>query len=144
MRRSRRGSALLETALAFPVLALMVTGVIDYGRVFSTNLQAGNAARAGAQVVLLEPERFQTGDLSGSIREVQAATDLPDAEKLVTVERFSECPGTDEGEQPYPAACPGAAGYLRVKVSLPLSPMFRYPQGAYPAQVTESAIVRLD
>lgn len=143
MRRSRRGSALLETALAFPVLALMVTGVIDYGRVFSTNLQAGNAARAAAQVVLLEPERFQAGDLGGSIREVQAATELPEAEKLVTVERFSECPGA-EGEQPYPAACPGAAGYLRVKVSLPLSPMFRYPQGAYPAQVTESAIVRLD
>ena len=66
---SRKGSALLETALAFPVLVIIVMGVVDYGRIFSTNLIAGNAARAGAQVAILNPERFQAADIGASIRD---------------------------------------------------------------------------
>jgi hypothetical protein len=145
MSRGRRGSALLETALAFPVLVVIVMGVVDYGRIFSTNLVAGNAARAGAQVVILNPERFEGSDLAASIRDLEAAIDAqePEQKKQVTVVRFSECPGT-ETEQPYPATCPGAAGYVRVRVSLRLEPTFRYPAGAFPEQLGETAVVRIN
>ena len=142
---SRKGSALLETALAFPVLVIIVMGVVDYGRIFSTNLIAGNAARAGAQVAILNPERFQAADIGASIRDLEAAIDTQDPQqrKVVTVTRFSECPGT-ETDQPYPASCNGAASYLRVRVALPLEPTFRYPAGAFPAQVAETAVVRIN
>ncbi len=145
MAGSRSGNALLETALAFPVLVVMVMGVIDYGRIFSTNLIAGNAARAGAQVVILNPERFQGTDMGASVRDLEAAIESQDPQqrKKVVVDRFSECPNL-ELEQPYPANCPGAASYLRVRVILPLEPTFRYPTGAFPAQVAESAVVRIN
>lgn len=141
----RKGNALLETALAFPVLAIMVMGVVDYGRIFSTNLVAGNYARTGAQVVILNPERFQGADLSSATRDVEAAIDLQDPlqKRKVTVERFSECPGI-ETEQYYPAACDGAASYVRVRVTLPLEPTFRYPAGAFPAHASEVAVVRIN
>ena len=130
-------------ALAFPVLVVIVMGVVDYGRIFSTNLIAGNAARAGAQVVILNPERFQASDLTA--KDIEAAIDAqdPHQRKKVAVDRFSECPNT-ETEQPYPASCSGAASYVRVRVTLPLEPTFRYPAGAFPDQVAETAVVRIN
>ena len=145
MRHPRKGNALLETALAFPVLVIIVMGVFDYGRIFSTNLVAGNAARAGAQVAILNPERFQGADIAASTRDLEAAieTEDPQQRKQVSVTRFSECPNSED-EQPYPATCPGAASYVRVRVALPLEPTFRYPAGAFPAQVAETAVVRIN
>ncbi len=143
MRDPRRGNALLETALAFPVLVVMVMGVIDYGRIFSTNLIAGNATRSGAQVVILNPERFAGPDLAANDIEAAIEAQEPGQKKQISVDRFSECPST-ETEQPYPASCPGAASYVRVRVTLPLDPMFRYPAGAFPAHVAETAVVRIN
>ncbi|MBY0504637.1 MAG: pilus assembly protein [Bryobacteraceae bacterium] len=141
----RKGNALLETALAFPVLVVIIMGVFDYGRIFSTNLLAGNAARAGAQVVILNPERFAGSDWSAAIGEVESAIEAqdPGTRKQVLVERFSECANT-QTEQAYPASCPGAASYVRVRVTLPMNPMFRYPAGAFPAHVGEAAVVRIN
>ena len=139
----RRGNALLETALAFPVLIVIVIGVIDYGRIFSTNLIAGNAARAGAQVVILNPERYQGPALAANDIEMAIEAQDPQQKKAVAVDRFSECPGT-ETEQSYPASCPGAASYVRVRVAMPLEPSFRYPAGAFPANVAETAVVRIN
>jgi len=143
MRDPRRGNALLETALAFPVLVVMVMGVIDYGRIFSTNLIAGNATRSGAQVVILNPERFAGLDLAANDIEAAIEAQEPGQKKQISVDRFSECPST-ETEQPYPASCPGAASYVRVRVTLPLDPMFRYPDRAFPAHVAETAVVRIN
>lgn len=141
MSKSRKGNALVETALAFPVLVLIVVGVFDYGRIFSTNLVAGNAARAGAQVAILSPERFAGSDFAAAIGEVEAAVGTDDRRQRVEVTRFSECPGAEQ-EQAYPANCPGAAGYLRIRVSLPLEPAFRYP--GFPSGVAEAAVVRIN
>lgn len=145
MSKNRKGNALVETALAFPVIALVMMGVVDYGRIFSTNLIAGNAARAGAQVALLNPERFTASDIAATVRDIEAVIESQDPEqrKQVSVSRFSECPNF-AAEQPYPAPCPGAASYVRIRVTLPLEPTFRYPAGAFPAQVSESAIVRIN
>ncbi len=144
MSRLRKGNALLETALAFPVLVVMVMGVVDYGRICSTNLVAGNAARAGAQVAILNPERFTVGDMSASVGAIEAAIagQDPDPARKVVVTRFAECLGVD-AEQAFPATCPSAASYVRVRVTLPLHPVFRYPAAAYPAEVAETAVVRI-
>src|SRR5437868_6947495 len=48
--RLRRGSAMIETALASTVMFLMLSGVIDFGRAFYYTDVAASAARAGAQV----------------------------------------------------------------------------------------------
>lgn len=46
---NRRGGALLELAVAIPMLILIAIGVIDYGRVYTTAITVSNAARAGAE-----------------------------------------------------------------------------------------------
>jgi len=53
-RRSRRthgesGAALVELAIVLPLLALILVGTIDFGRVFRTAMIVTAAARAGAQ-----------------------------------------------------------------------------------------------
>lgn len=48
-RRSERGAALVELAVALPLLLIIMIGTIDFGRAFRTAMIVTNAARAGAQ-----------------------------------------------------------------------------------------------
>ena len=43
--RVNRGVALVEAALVFPVLALLFFGVVEFGWVFSQNLDVRHGAR---------------------------------------------------------------------------------------------------
>ena len=47
--KSESGAALVELAVALPVLVYVLVGTIDFGRVFYTSNALSNAARAGAQ-----------------------------------------------------------------------------------------------
>jgi Flp pilus assembly protein TadG len=47
--KARKGGAAVELAVAFPLLLLLLIGVVDYGRVFYTSVTVSNAARAGAE-----------------------------------------------------------------------------------------------
>ena len=46
--RRQAGSAMIEMALAFPLLVLLLAGTADFGRVFYTYVTLANAARTGA------------------------------------------------------------------------------------------------
>jgi Flp pilus assembly protein TadG len=48
-RRRRRGTALLELALVMPVLAALLLGVLDFGRLYAEQLTVTAAAREGAR-----------------------------------------------------------------------------------------------
>lgn len=50
-RRRSRGQALVELAIALPILILLVAGVIELGRGYSFAMAASNAARDGARHV---------------------------------------------------------------------------------------------
>jgi Flp pilus assembly protein TadG len=61
--RSESGTSMTELALAAPILALLLMGVIDVGRYMYFAILAANAARAG---VAYGAQNVQTaGDLSG-------------------------------------------------------------------------------
>jgi Flp pilus assembly protein TadG len=49
LRRSSKGGAALELAVVFPLLLLLIVGVVDYGRMYFTSVTVANAARAGAE-----------------------------------------------------------------------------------------------
>ena len=49
-KRTRRGAAILEVAIALPLLLIVTTGIIEYGWPFKKLSHATNAARAGARV----------------------------------------------------------------------------------------------
>ena len=60
---SDAGSALVELAVALPLLVLMMVCVVDFGRVFYMGIALTNAARAGAQYGAHNPA--QSGDFAG-------------------------------------------------------------------------------
>lgn len=61
MRRTRgtargwreRGAAAVELAIVFPLLLLIIAGIVDFGRFFLTEIQLTNAVREGARVAVL-------------------------------------------------------------------------------------------
>ena len=54
-RRSERGNAMIELGLAAPMMFLILSGVIDFGRAFYFTDLAVSAARAGAQYGIESP-----------------------------------------------------------------------------------------
>src|SRR2546429_6590736 len=50
-RRSRTGQALVEFAIALPVLALLIAGVLELGRGYSFAVATSDAARDAARFV---------------------------------------------------------------------------------------------
>src|SRR4026208_2487370 len=62
--RSNQGSALVELAVALPLLLLLVVGVADYARVYYTGITVANAARIGAHYGVAYddlPDSMRTG-----------------------------------------------------------------------------------
>lgn len=50
LKTNERGQALIELALALPILLLILMGIIEFGRIFHTNIIIEQAARAGGRL----------------------------------------------------------------------------------------------
>ena len=59
--RSERGAAIIETALAIPLVLLIGVGAVEFGRAYRTSRVLTNAAREGARVAAL-PNRATAVD----------------------------------------------------------------------------------
>jgi Flp pilus assembly protein TadG len=53
--REDRGSALVELALIFPLLLLLIAGAVDFGSLIYSNIEVSDAAQAGALYGTLNP-----------------------------------------------------------------------------------------
>ena len=60
MRRPS-GQALVEFALALPVVALLIFGVLEFGRAFQIKIVLENAAREGAYYLIYDQEDADSG-----------------------------------------------------------------------------------
>jgi Flp pilus assembly protein TadG len=54
--RSERGASAVEFALVVPVLLILLIGIIEYGRVFNTQLQITAAARESVRVMAIQKQ----------------------------------------------------------------------------------------
>lgn len=52
-RLGERGAAAVEFALILPILLVLVGGVIDFGRLYLTQIQLSNAARDGVRLAAM-------------------------------------------------------------------------------------------
>src|SRR3954453_3454683 len=59
-RRDQRGAALVEAAIIFIPLCIIVFGIIEYGFVFKDSLTLSSATRAGARAASAMPGPPQT------------------------------------------------------------------------------------
>jgi Flp pilus assembly protein TadG len=80
-RSSERGQALLETAIALPLVLLVSAGIFEFGRAYQTWQVLTNAAREGARVAILPSatsadvqSRVQTALQSGQLSGAASAT----------------------------------------------------------------------
>lgn len=72
-----RGAALLETAIALPLVLLVAVGIFEFGRAFQTWQVITNAAREGARVAVL-PNPV-AGSVEARVREYMTSGQLPNA-----------------------------------------------------------------
>ena len=55
--RRERGAVLVEAALVFPVLFLVIFGIVEYALQFKDSLTLANAARAGVRSATIQPRQ---------------------------------------------------------------------------------------
>lgn len=55
MARVERGAAAVEMAIVFPLLFLIIAGIVDFGRAYQAQVQLTNAAREGARAAVVLP-----------------------------------------------------------------------------------------
>jgi len=56
------GATAVEMALVLPVLVALTFGIIDFGRVFNTEIQLSQAAREGARIAALGAPNYSATD----------------------------------------------------------------------------------
>ena len=83
---AERGNALLELAFAAPVIAIVLTGVLDVGGMAYTSMTLQSAARSGAQYAMKNPT-----DTAGIQQAVINSSGLDPQQVTVTSNNFCEC-----------------------------------------------------
>lgn len=134
-KRSRRGNALMEMAFATPMLMLMLSGVIDFGRAFYFTDAAVSAARAGAQYGIQSPANF------GNYTQMQLAAQA-DAQGIqnFTATATSYC--QDAAGNAAACTAAGARGYVKVTTAITYNLMVPWPGLPNPLNIGGLAIMR--
>jgi len=94
-RNRERGANLVEFALVLFVLALLMMGVVDFGRAFYSYIAVTNAAREGARRASRVPD--QEGSIQQAVRQEAAnnGLDLSGEDALITVHLAEDWSGGD-------------------------------------------------
>ena len=134
-RRLQRGNAMLELGLAAPVLMLMLSGVIDFGRAFYFTDAAVSAARAGAQYGIQSPTNFK--NYAGMQLAAQNdAQGIPNFTATAT----SYC--QDSGGNTALCTAASIKGYVQVKTAITYNLMIPWPGLPNPLNIGGIAILR--
>jgi Flp pilus assembly protein TadG len=144
--RDGRGAALVELAVALPVLVVLLFGVIDFARVFYVAAELTNAARAGAQYGALNTTN--ASDTGTMQTRALAASPQIAGYTVSTPTRSCGCM-TQSGtftSQACTTSCPNSADHLVVYVTVTASMTFntvtRLPGLPQTLPLTRSATVR--
>src|SRR6266550_6815276 len=125
LRRSEAGSAVVELAVVFPILALLALGVSEFGKMYYAAITVADAARAGAQYGAQSTlTSIDTASINQAVR-----NDAADVGTItVSSSRFCRCP---DGTTPScTGTCTGFGGpevFVRVSTSKTVSFLMNYP-----------------
>lgn len=115
-----RGASIVEMALAAPLLATMLVGMVDLSRGYSAKLQLEQAAQRTIERV--QVSEFKETDKPSLKAEAEAAAGTGSS---ATVDAWLECNGTRQGS--YAATCSAGqiyARYVTVVVAQDYTPIF--------------------
>src|SRR5262249_53775685 len=135
----QRGNAILEAALAAPVLFLLLCGVVDFGRAFYFTDIAAGAARAGAQYGIIS-----SANAGNTLGMEQAAKDdaagVPSS--IFSVQASYFCQDSGGGE----IVCkdnPNAEAYVKVVTHITYALMIPWPGIANPLNIGGISVMRV-
>ena len=134
-RRGERGNALVELGLATPMLMLLLSAVIDFGRVFYFTDAAASAARAGAQYGIQSAANF--GNYAGM--QLAAQTDAQGIPNF-SATASSYCQSSSGTSVACTAS--GAEGYVKVTTAITYNLLVSWPWLPNPLNVGGQAIMR--
>src|SRR5258708_33454139 len=131
----RRGSAMIELAIAVPLLPLILAGTMEFGRAFYAAAEVSNAARAGVQFAAINP-----ANASNYTGMQQAATnDAVNVSGLTaTASKFCECPDGTSADCTS-GICSGKRTYVKVVTSAQFQTVGTYPGIPNPITVNSQA-----
>ena len=92
--RSESGAELIEFAIAFPLLLLMVAAILDFGMLMRTYEVVVNASREGARVGVLQDYACQHDPIKVRTDQFFAASGLSSADPVVTTTALTTPAGT--------------------------------------------------
>ena len=134
-RRGRRGNALIEFGFAAPMLMLLLSAVVDFGRVFYYTDAAVSAARAGAQYGIQGAANF--GNYAGM--QLAAQTDAQGIQNF-SAAATSYC--QDSSGMNVGCTTSGAKGYVKVTTAITYNLLVAWPGLPNPLPVGGAAIMR--
>jgi Flp pilus assembly protein TadG len=127
LARDDRGASIIEMAMAMPVLASLLIGMVDISRAYSAKLQLEQAAnRAVEKVQQYQASESTYTTLQGEAGAAARAAGFSSvADSDVVIDYWLECNGTRAAD--YDTTCPSGQTYARwVTVDIPgtFTPMF--------------------
>jgi Flp pilus assembly protein TadG len=125
--RNARGQALIEMAIALPLLLLLIGGIVDFGFLFQSYEVVTNAAREGARVAVLPG--YTAADVQDRVASYITAAGLPGT-PTTTVTPVSFTPAG--GGSPFAAVQVAVTYTHRYTVLAPISALFgrTFPSGS--------------
>jgi Flp pilus assembly protein TadG len=138
-RSGTRGTAVVEFALAAPLLLLLVAGVLDFAMALRTATAVADAARAGAQYGSLSAAN--ASDTAG-IRAAALAAAPGVSGMTASVVKSCQCPGG--AAVSCTGTCTGGAMqvYVQVTTQATAATMFQYAGVPFSGAVTSRASMR--
>ena len=127
LARDESGASLIEMAMAMPVLASLLIGMVDISRAYSAKLQLEQAAYRAIEKV----QQYNTTSSTYNTLKSEAAAAATAAgftgvtDDSVVIDFWLECNGTRAAD--YNSVCPGNQTYARwvtVDISGTFTPMF--------------------
>lgn len=91
---SESGAELIEFAIAFPLLLLMVAGILDFGMLMRTYEVVVNASREGARVGVLQDYACQHDPIKARTDQFLSASGLSSVDPVVTTTALTTSAGT--------------------------------------------------
>lgn len=136
---SSHGGAAVELAVVFPILVLLIIGVVDYGRVFYTSITVANAARAGAEWGAHNP--FLATDTVEMKNRAQA--DGQEAGTLIKSARYyCQCGGVPNGTCSVCGSGAAPEVFVEVTASKTVNMLLPYPGIPNNFSITRKATFR--
>jgi Flp pilus assembly protein TadG len=124
--RDERGTSVIELAIAAPILAAFLVGMVDLSRAYSAKLQLEQAAQRSIEYV--QRNGFVVGQ-EDLVRD-EAASAANVAASAVTLTTWAECrSGATVTTAAFNDACTGADSYARyvsIDVQKSHTPFFRF------------------